>query len=78
MKSESSECDNPNEYRNLLISLSGDKSDHILWMQCLMTCARRGEGEFSFTLDKCGVPNLKVRVFESLCVLVISAQTDGL
>ncbi|CAD5225507.1 unnamed protein product [Bursaphelenchus xylophilus] len=59
MKSESSECDNPNEYRNLLISLSGDKSDHILWMQCLMTCARRGEGEFSFTLDKCGVPNLK-------------------
>ncbi|CAD5218455.1 unnamed protein product [Bursaphelenchus okinawaensis] len=59
IKSQSSESDNPNEYRELLVSLSDNKNDHILWMQCLMTCARRGDGEFSFTLDKCGVPNLK-------------------
>jgi acyl-coenzyme A synthetase/AMP-(fatty) acid ligase len=52
-------AESPNEYRNLLISISGDKSDHVRWLECLKTFNWRGDGNFEFSLDKCGVPALK-------------------
>lgn len=52
-----------NEYRDLLISLSGEKSDHILWIECLKQYEWKNnlDSEFSFELDKFGVPLLKVK-----------------
>lgn len=54
--------DAPNEYRNLLISLSGQKSNHILWIESWKHFSWKGnkDAEFSFCLDRCGVPSLKV------------------
>lgn len=59
---DTEKVDNPNEYRDLLISLSGQKSDHILWIECLKQYQWEGDqdSQFSFELDKCGVPSLKV------------------
>jgi hypothetical protein len=49
-----------NEYRNLLLSLSDNRCDHILWIRELRKLNWRGDGDFSFTLDKGGLPTLKV------------------
>lgn len=60
--------DNPNEYRDLLISLSGEKSDHILWIECLKQYRWEGDpnSQFSFKLDKFGVPSLKVNLINQM------------
>lgn len=60
--SDGSASDCPNEYRDLLISLSGQKSDHILWIECLKQYHWEGDAsvEFTFILDKFGVPALRV------------------
>lgn len=58
--SSASTVEAPNEYRNLLISLSDDKADHMLWLMCLKSYTWKGNGEFDIALDKCGVPSLKV------------------
>lgn len=54
--------DAPNEYRNLLISLSGQKSNHVLWIESWKQFSWKGNksAEFAFELDRCGVPLLKV------------------
>ena len=61
--SESAATELPNEYRNLLLSLSGNHCDHILWIRALRRLNWRGDGDFSFCLDKSGVPMLKVGKF---------------
>uniref|UniRef100_A0AC34GUG1 AMP-dependent synthetase/ligase domain-containing protein n=1 Tax=Panagrolaimus sp. ES5 TaxID=591445 RepID=A0AC34GUG1_9BILA len=57
--SNSLEPDAPGEYRNLLMDMCGQKSDHILWINCLKGYDWYGEGRFSFNMDKFGVPVLK-------------------
>lgn len=53
------EPDCPGEYRNLLMDMCGQKSDHILWINCLKGYDWYGEGKFSFKMDLFGVPVLK-------------------
>uniref|UniRef100_A0AC34PUM3 AMP-dependent synthetase/ligase domain-containing protein n=1 Tax=Panagrolaimus sp. JU765 TaxID=591449 RepID=A0AC34PUM3_9BILA len=59
VESMSSEPDAPKEYRNLLMDMSDGKSDHIMWINCLKSYDWYGEGNFSFNMDKFGVPVLK-------------------
>uniref|UniRef100_A0A915CY83 acetate--CoA ligase n=1 Tax=Ditylenchus dipsaci TaxID=166011 RepID=A0A915CY83_9BILA len=75
--------DTPNEYRNLLTSLSGQKSDHVQWIECLKQFNWKGDSsEFSFSLDKCGVPSLKNGNYQmNLCFdcldLVLEKQQEN-
>lgn len=57
------EPDAPKEYRNLLMDMSDGKSDHIMWINCLKSYDWYGEDNFSFNMDKFGVPVLKVCIF---------------